>query len=176
MLFAGGVTIRELGGELDEMALLQRVLEAAPTYAELVTGSPPGPSDAQSTYSILPEGKSYDDKFIFGVYRGTEMVGCADLIRAFPDASTAHLGLLLIAEPFHRQGVGQAAYRALEEYICAWGTCSRVRLGIVRTNERVLPFWTKLGFTPTGEVKPYRYGNVASETIILAKPLRSAAT
>ena len=130
-----------------------------------------GLADAQSTYSVLPEGKTYDDKFVFGVYRGATMVGCADLIRDYPDRGTALLGLLLIAEPYQGQGIGRVAYQQLEAFIRSWNTCSRVRIGVVRTNERVLPFWSKLGFVPSGETKPYRYDHVVSETIILTKSL-----
>jgi uncharacterized protein len=172
---ADEVTLRLLEGGATEMAELQRVLEAAPTYAQLVTGSPPGPADAQSTYTILPEGKSYEDKFVFGVYLGSAMVGCIDLIRGYPDPQVAHLGLLLIAEPFQNRGIGRSAYRLVEEYIRALGGCSTVRAAVVRTNEAVLPFWHKVGFAPTGEVKPYRYSNVVSEIIILAKRLADAA-
>jgi hypothetical protein len=57
------VSIRLLEGEPAEMRELQRVLEEAPTYAHRVTGVPPSRADAQSTYTVLPEGKSYDDKF-----------------------------------------------------------------------------------------------------------------
>ena len=45
------------------------------------------------------------------------------------------------------------------------------RLGAMRTNERVLPFWKKQRFSPTGEVRSYRYGAVISESIILTKAL-----
>lgn len=160
--------LRLLQGEREEMRELQRVLEEAPHYAERITGAPPGAADAQSTYSALPEGKSYEDKFVFGIYAGGEMVGCADVIRGWPRADTAHVGLLLIAEPHQRRGHGRAAYHALEKQIRAWGA-KRVRIGVVRTNEDVLPFWKLLGFAPTGEVKPYRYGPVVSEVLILEK-------
>ena len=165
------IFIRALTGERVEMAALQCVIEGAPTYAQVITGVPPGPADAQSMYSIFPEGMSYDDKFVFGVYRESEMVGCADLLRAFPAPDIAHLGLLLISESFHGQGIGRAAYLQIEEFIRSWNSCSLVRLGVVRANMRVLPFWSKLGFAPTGEVKPYRYGSVVSETIMLTKAL-----
>jgi hypothetical protein len=46
-----------------------------------------------------------------------------------------------------------------------------MRIGVVRVNEDVLPFWTRLGFRATGEVKPYRYGSVVSETLVLEKLL-----
>jgi hypothetical protein len=62
------------------------------------------------------------------------------------------------------------AYREIERTIRAWGGgFGQVRIGVVRTNERVLPFWSALGFVPTGEVKPYRYASLESETIALVK-------
>jgi RimJ/RimL family protein N-acetyltransferase len=165
----GGVTIRELKGDPSEMAELQRVIEEAPTYAQLVTGVPPGRADAQSMYTVLPEGKSYEDKFVFGIYRGSEMVGCAEMIRGYPDATTAFCGLLLVSEKHRRQGIGRRAFRLLEEFVRDWRTCSRIRLGIVRANDGVIPFWKRLGFEPTGETRPYRYGSVISETILFEK-------
>jgi len=168
---ADPVSLRPLQGEPAEMAELQRVLEATPTYAQRITGVPPGRADAQSTYSILPEGKTYDDKFVFGIFLGGDMVGCADVIRGYPVPATAWLGLLLIAEPFQRRGIGRMAYREIEARMRAWGTCDRVRLGVVGTNASVAAFWRRLGFEPTGEVRPYRYGTVISETVVFEKPL-----
>jgi RimJ/RimL family protein N-acetyltransferase len=165
------VELRPLQGERAEMAALQRVLEGAPRYAELITGAPPGPADAQSTYSALPEGKWYDDKFVFGIYCGADMVGCADLIRGYPDPHTAWLGLLLVAEAFERRGFGSAACRELEAVIRSWGSCQRIRLSVVRVNAQALRFWRKVGFAPTGETKPYRYGALVSEHILLEKRL-----
>src|SRR5205807_10184597 len=92
------VTIRLLDGAHAEMRELQRVLEEAPVYTHRITGVPPGRADAQSTYTALPEGKSCADKFVFAVNRGSEMVGCADLIRGYPGAARALLGLLLVSE------------------------------------------------------------------------------
>ncbi|MDR7458453.1 MAG: GNAT family N-acetyltransferase [Armatimonadota bacterium] len=165
------MTIRLLLGERSEMAELQRVIEEAPTYAQLVTGVPPGPADAQSTFTILPEGKTYEDKFVFGIYRGSEMVGCADLIRGYPDAATAYLGLLLVSEKHQDQGIGRLAFHLLEESVRGWRTCDRIRTAVVWTNDRVIPFLKGLGFEPTGEIKPYRYGSVASESILFEKSL-----
>ena len=68
-------------------------------------------------------------------------------------------------------GVPPRAYALLEQYIRDWRTCDRVRIGVVRSNAEVIPFWTRLGFEPTGEVKPYRYGSVASETVVFQKRL-----
>jgi GNAT superfamily N-acetyltransferase len=164
------IDLRLLTGERAETAALQRVLEGAPRYAERITGAPPGPDDAQSSYTVLPEGKGYEDKFVYGIYAGGEMIGCADVIRGWPRPDTAHIGLLLIGERHQRRGHGRAAYQAIERAIAPWGV-KRVRIGVVGTNEDVLPFWRTLGFVPTGEVKPYRYGPVDSQVTILEKPL-----
>jgi GNAT superfamily N-acetyltransferase len=162
------ISLRLLAGEPAEMQALQRVLEGAPRYAERVTGTPPGPADAQSTYSALPEGKTYEDKFVYGIYQGDAMIGCADVIRNWPRPGTTHIGLLLIAERHQRGGAGRAAYEAIEREARAWGA-KRLRIGVVATNQDVLPFWQRLGFAPTGEVKPWRYGPVVSEVQILEK-------
>jgi len=172
---AEGVTIRLLHGEPFEMRELQRVIEEAPRYAHRTTGVPPGQADAQSTYTALPEGKSYDDKFVFGIYLGNEMVGCADLIRGYPDSTTAILGLLLVSEAHQRHGVGRRAYSLIEQFVRIWETCDRVRIGVVQDNEDVIPFWSGLGFEPTGEVKPYRCGSVFSEILVLQKRLSDAS-
>src|SRR4051812_8831343 len=87
------LVIRLLTGEPRQMEALQRVIEEAPAYAHRITGVPPGPADALSTYTALPTGKDYEDKFVFGIYVGGTMIGCADLIRGFPSANTAMLGL-----------------------------------------------------------------------------------
>jgi GNAT superfamily N-acetyltransferase len=103
------------------------------------------------------------------------MVGCADLIRGHPDAATAHVGLLLVAERHEGRGIGSAAFKELEALVRSWHSCSRLRLGVVRSNDRALRFWSRLGFTPTGEVKPYRYASVVSEIVVFDKPLPAGA-
>ena len=163
-------SLRLLAGEREEMAALQRVLEGAPRYAERLTGAPLGAADAQSTYTVLPEGKSYEDKFVYGIYEGGEMIGCADVIRGWPRADTVHIGLLLLAEAQQRQGHGRRACEEIEREARGWGA-KRLRIGVVGTNEDVLPFWRKLGFVPTGEVKPYRYGPIQSQVTVLEKPI-----
>jgi RimJ/RimL family protein N-acetyltransferase len=170
----GAIAIRRLEGGAAELRELQRVLEEAPDYSLRVTGLPPGNADAQSVFTALPEGKTHADKFVFAIYRDREMVGCADLIRGYPQPATAMLGLLLLSERQQRRGMGRRAYCLLEEIVRSWGRCERVRLGVVRTNEQVIPFWTGLGFTPTGEARPYRHGSVASEVLVFEKPLPTA--
>jgi len=164
--------IRPIRGEREEIAALQRVLEAAPDYFRRVTGHPAGSGEAQRTYRVVPADKDWKDKHVLGVFLEEEMVGCADVVRRYPEEHVAHVGLFLIAEPHQRRGLGTVAWRMTEDLVREWPECQTVRGGVVGTNASVLRFWEGLGFTPTGEVEPYEYGPVTSEVVIVEKPLR----
>jgi GNAT superfamily N-acetyltransferase len=115
------VTLREVTGDPEEVAALQRIFESNEDFALRVTGHPPGPADAQSTLMFVPEGRSPDDKAVFGVWAGDELVGVLDLLLRYPDDETVYLGLLLIDRDRQGQGVGAAACRALEgEVLPRW--------------------------------------------------------
>lgn len=162
--------LRLLKGDPAEMAELQRVLEGAPRYAERTTGNPPGAADAQSTFTALPPGTDYADKFVWGLVLGGSMIGCADVVRGWPTADTALIGLLLLEDPHTGMGLGRAAYQAVEREIQRWPEIRTIRIAVAATNGEVLPFWRKMGFAETGEVRPYRYDKVESESITLSKP------
>jgi uncharacterized protein len=126
------VTLREVTGDPEELAALQRILESDEDFALRVTGHPPGPADAQSTLMFVPEGRS-------------------------PDDETVYLGLLLIDRAHQGKGIGAAACQALErDLLPRWPWARRLRLSVVRTNDQVLGFWRRLGFTETGELRPWR--------------------
>ena len=55
-----------------------------------------------------------------------------------------------------------------------WPWARRLRLGVVRTNDQVLGFRRRMGFTDTGEVRPWRYGKLESESILMDKHLPPA--
>jgi RimJ/RimL family protein N-acetyltransferase len=156
------------------MAALQCVLEAAPAYFQAVTGSPPGGAEAQSTFTALPDNKTYADKFVWGFYAGEAMIGCADVIRGYPVRESAVIGLLLLAEDWQRRGLGRAFAALVEQAIAAWPEISRFRLGVVASNAGALAFWRALGYRETGEVKPAHSGFVR-EVIVLEKPVERAS-
>jgi ribosomal protein S18 acetylase RimI-like enzyme len=164
------VTLREVAGDREELAALQRVAESDEDYFLRVTGHPPGPADAQSTLMFVPEGRSPDDKAPFGVWADDELVGLLDLLLRYPDDETIYIGLLLIDRAHQGQGVGTAAIRALErDLLPRWPWARRLRLSVVRANDQTLGFWRRLGFTETGEVRPWRYDKLESESILMDK-------
>jgi GNAT superfamily N-acetyltransferase len=116
---------------------------------------------------------TYDSKYVYGfMIDGPEMVGCAEVIRGWPTPSTALISLLLIGEAHHGHGIGRSAYHSVEAKVRRWPEIDMLRIAVVRSIAAVLPFWRRMGFVETGEVQPYVYDEIVSESIILTKPLR----
>ena len=166
------IALRRLSGEPVHITAVQRVLEDAPAYALLSTGLPPGPADARTLFAIRPPGRSADDKFVFGIALDDELIGCVDLIRAYPDARHAHIGLLLLAERHQGRGIGAQVVDRIATLASTWTGCTHLRLGVLRSNVRATAFWTRRGFVATGEVAPWRHGRVVSESVVMTRPLR----
>ena len=156
----------------EDTASLQKILETVPSYWMRISARVPEPNAAKEVFKVLPEGKSYHDKFVLGVFNSKGlMIGCAYLIRAFPNPETAMLGLLLISEAEQKKGYGKLAYEAIEKLAFSWPGTLKIRIGVVGTNERVLPFWKSLGFVETGVRHPYENNGVTSENIVLEKEI-----
>jgi RimJ/RimL family protein N-acetyltransferase len=163
--------IKVLKGEKEEIAEVQRVLEEAPDYSLRISGCPPSPGDGKEVFTSIAPGKTHKNKFVFGVYLDNNMIGFTDIIRGYPDETTATIGLLLLSEKHQRKGLGTRAYRNLEEMICGWGNISKIRLGVLATNDIVLPFWEKMGYIERGGRKPYKNKNIKTKVIILEKTI-----
>lgn len=146
-------------------------MESAPAYWQIISGRVIEATGAVGAFEALPEGKTFEDKYVFGVFCEERMVGCVDLIRGFPNPDTAMLGLLLISETHQGRGVGKASYEAVERFVRSWGEIRKVRIGVVAVNTAAMPFWRSLGFVETGVRRPYEDNSVVSENIVFEKCL-----
>jgi RimJ/RimL family protein N-acetyltransferase len=63
----------------------------------------------------LPPGREPQNDYFFGIYLRDEMIGCADLLRGYPDEKTAYLGLVLISGRYQNRGLGVRACMELEK-------------------------------------------------------------
>ena len=162
--------LRKLDSVADVDAL-QKILERVPRYSLNVSGALQPKTAAVDVFSALPENFDRSQKYVYGVYLGSELVGCIDALKGFPSEDTAMIGLLLLAENHQGKGLGKIAYRTLESIFSNWNEISRIRISVVGTNDEVLGFWKKLGFKETGVRRPYENGSIRSEAIILEKPV-----
>lgn len=168
----GCVSLKIIDGSKQQMIALQRVFDGAPDYAMRIMGHPPSRDEAHTTTSTFPPDIGYKDKFVYGIYFGEEMVGCVDLIRGYPDNKTAMLGLLLLMEKYQKIGLGNETYQQVEKIVINWGMIEKIRIGVVGTNDIVIPFWKRMGFIDTKIRKNYQCDKLKSEHIIFEKKIK----
>lgn len=163
------LSLRLLGP--DDVEALQGLLESVPSYAERITGYPPGRSDGLSALITVPDGFDPSDKHGLGLWDGDELVAFADVLVGYPDPAVAFVGLLVVRGGAHRRGLGRRMHDAVVDLARSASTVTRLRLGIVATNAAVAePFWRALGYEPTGETKPYRYDHLRSTVALWERP------
>ena len=135
------VTLREVTGDPEELAALQRIMESDEGFAVRVTGHPPGPADARALSCPSPDETVYLGLLLIDRARQGQGIGAA------------------------------ACRALERDLLPRWPWARRLRLSVVRTNDQVLGFWRRLGFAETGEVRPWRYDKLESEAILMDKPV-----
>jgi ribosomal protein S18 acetylase RimI-like enzyme len=138
-----GYSVR-LAESADE-ARLQALLESDPDYFKLI-GAAPRPTEAKDQLSDLPEGKKYDDKFVYVIFDHDDApIALIDLVRAYPDAETWFLGLLFVAPESRNMGLGTRLLDAIFAEIKQQGGRA-LRLGVARGNARARALYDRVGF------------------------------
>lgn len=158
--------LKRLTDTPENLSAVQRVLEATPTYHRLVGGRPASTTEAQEVFSSRPPG-DFQEKIVYGVYDGAELVGVVDLVKGYPNAVTVFIGLLLIREDRQGQGLGARTFREIQALVKGWGNFPVLRLAVVSTNPAAGLFWRKMGFVETGERKPWP--SLAAELILFER-------
>jgi GNAT superfamily N-acetyltransferase len=140
------LTIHRARSTADEdLRQLQAVLEGAPGYGVLVEGRPPSPQAASEMMAALPPGKTQDDKFVLLFRDAGRTIGCADVIRGYPQHHVAYIGLLLFVESAQGRSWGHHALREIEGLGAGWA-CTTLRIAVIESNVRALAFWQREGF------------------------------
>ncbi len=105
---------------------------------------------------------------------GAQLVGLIDFRLRWPDPDTAYLGILLVAEPFQRQGVGGDAWALLEPWLADEAGLREVKLGVEQFNPGALRFFQSLGFALTGEAQRIRSGKRMVRLLAMEKELEGS--
>lgn len=159
----------------DDGAVIQQLCERCDDYFDLITGLPPGSAEAQSLFVALPEGSSYEDKALLGVFTTPDdrLIGVIDIVRDAPQPGEWWLGALLL-DPAHRNhGLGARIVQAMEAWMAALGARS-VRVSVLEQNTQGLAFWQRLGYAEVMREPPHVLGVKDSVAIILRHPLNQA--
>lgn len=160
-----------LVGPSQSMAV-QRIMESNAEYSRRVEGAVPTPAAADEVLSALPSGVPISRKVDLGLWDGPELVAFADVILGWPAESVAHIGLLMTDGARQGEGLGRMMHDAVVDLAGRTPGIQSLRLSIVDTNaDLAAPFWTKLGYEPTGEASPYVSGGVESTARVWVRPV-----
>jgi RimJ/RimL family protein N-acetyltransferase len=141
----------------DHAEALQEVYRATPGYWQMyhLPSSPAGQAQRD-----LEEAAATPGRTMMGIVRridagdasaGVEMVGVVDFRMHWPDPEIVYVGMIMVAEPYRRQGIGSAAWRLLAPWLAQSAQMRSARAGIEQFNPDGLRFLQHLGFHLTGE-------------------------
>ncbi len=130
----------------EDLADLQDVLGAVPTYHELVDGEPPA---ADAAASLLADAEVDPDRRLLLLWPavGGPAAGLVDVQLHWPEPDAAHVRLLLLREPLQGRGLGREAAAGLEEVLRGEGFRA-LRLAVTAGNDGAREFWERIGFAP----------------------------
>ncbi|OUL22727.1 GNAT family N-acetyltransferase [Nostoc sp. RF31YmG] len=153
--------------------ILQQLFEQCTDYAMMTDGHPPLSSAAADEFLALPEGKTIQDKFIFGLFTpDNTLVGMLESIRDYPDAKSWWIGLMMLAPEHRGKGLGSQFYQAYESWV-AQQEAQSVFLAVLEENQPGFAFWKKLGFEVIRLAPPQQFGNKVHQRYVLRRQVIS---
>ncbi len=155
----------------EDIGAIQGLFAKCLDYMLLVDGHAADPDAVAEEFQSLPPGKSYGDKFVFGIANQQhELVGLLDTIRRYPDEATWWIDTLLLVPEIRSQGLGQMVVQSFAEYVRASGGRA-IMLGVVEENTRAYRFWSRLGFELVRQTEPQQFGNKTQTVSIMRQTL-----
>ncbi len=169
------LSMHELSGRPAEVAAVQRLLEEAPEYHFRVYGRPADPQAATRLFADLPAGRTFADKFLFGLRLDDQMIGVIGLVRGHPLPETVLVEPFLLAESWQHRGWGTRAMALLLERVQAWPEVRQLRVELPAATRRGGKFLTRVGFRPTGEWVPTPVPDKRAASEVWVRPLAPPA-
>ena len=170
------VSLIPLDAQLHSDAL-QQVYALTPAYWEMyhLPGAPAGQAArdlaavreeaGRSALGILLPNRPGDPS------AGAQLIGLLDFRLHWPQQGTVYVGLVMVAEPFQRQGIASAAWRLLEGWLAGQAGVSLARLTVEQFNPVALHFFQRMGFALTGESRRTKSGQRLVRLLVMEKEL-----
>ena len=159
--FSEKYAVREL--KLADVPAVLRLMQGNSLYFQYCGGDTvPSEAGVRRDMSIVPRGKTLEDKYYVGFYRKETLAAIMDLIDGYPEDDVAFVGFFMMEAALQGNGEGTNIISRLCAELKNLGF-RRVRLGIDKGNPQSKHFWKKNGFQVIREV-PQETG-----TILLAE-------
>lgn len=155
----------------DDAEILQKLYKQCLEFSLLTDGVAPSPSAARDEFDAVPDGKTTEDKYIFGLFNSSNfLVGMIEAIRHYPDDQTWWIGLMMLAPEQRGKGLGADFYRGFERSLSAQSV-SQISLSVIEANEPGLQFWKRMGFSIVRKAPPQQFGIKTHERYVLTRVL-----
>ena len=102
---------------------------------------------------------------------GAQLIGLLDFRMHWPEQGTVYVGMVLVAEPFQRQGGASTAWGLLEDWLAGQSGISLARLTVEQFNSGALRFFQRIGFELTGESRRTKSGQRLVRLLVMEKEL-----
>lgn len=137
---------------VENIELVDSLCKKCSDYYILSDGIMPSKDDSKEIFTSIPPNKSYEDKFVLGIFScSNELIGIIDIVKDFPVNGQWMLGLMLIAPEERGKGLGKIVHEALVQWAIKLGAES-FRIGVIEDNHKGIEFWIDLGYTKIKEV------------------------
>ena len=159
---------------------LQQVYEKSPGYWRMynLPGAPTGQALRNLHDAAAVEGRTMlgiaQRLDRLDVQAGAALIGVVDFRLHWPSERMAYLGMIMVAEPLQRQGIGRKAWRLLLQWLRKSTAITTVRLGVEQFNPAALQFFQHLGFTLTGDAQRTRVGDKFVRTLYMEYEVQRA--
>jgi len=161
----------------DHAAALQAVYMATPGYWQMYKqpSSPAGQAAADLRAVAATPGRA-----MLGIVRrivaddasaGAQLIGMLDYRLHWPDDQVVYIGMLMVAEPYQRRGIGRQSWSLLEPWLANVAGMTSARLGVEQFNNKALQFFEALDFNLTGESNRLRVGDKLIRLLYMQKRL-----
>jgi RimJ/RimL family protein N-acetyltransferase len=157
-------SLRLLGEE--DVPALQRVYEAATAGFTGRSGHPPDPDQAAMDFT---QGLAEPGRFQFGVFLGGSLIGAVDCKLASEVEGRAHIGLLLLVEPYNDPAIASLAMRILVRWLVEQFGVHRLETSVAAHRAIDIAFWEAEGFRFTGEQYRQDVGSGRPRFLVMAR-------
>jgi RimJ/RimL family protein N-acetyltransferase len=137
----------------DDYPAVVELYRQSPRFLVELNGRPADSIGLEMVQEDAAQAANHGAQFVGSFLRaGGALIGVADYVpggyRSRP--SLAWIALLMIAEPYQRQGYGTEAYRLIEDDLLANPDVQTIGLGVLINNGPGIAFWQRMGYRRSG--------------------------
>lgn len=117
------------------------------TEADILTGLRTTPAELQSLMA-------QPSVQFFTLWQGTQV--CATLCAEWlAECHSVHLGMIAVEPRLQNQGLGKAMIRHAEHWAMTHWAVQQAQMSVIHLRHSLIAFYQRLGYQPTGEVRPF---------------------